>query len=102
MFIDYNLMKKGREPYFELSEKELVLYIDHLIFKGEDGLYKFRLYAIKKIKNIEASLLVLELKEEEDKNMLLKEKYKYQSVTYQFDMMLDDIAIRNKIIGITK
>ncbi len=100
MIIDYNTMKKSRDPYFELlSNNDIALYIDHLTFIGENGLIRFIKYSMNKVKNIYTTMLVLELSEQ-DTFLLLDEKFKYESVRYQFDNMLDQMYINKNIIGI--
>lgn len=97
MLNNYNFMKKSKEPFFEMSnEDEIVLHIDNLSFKGEDGLYNFKLYVIDIVKNINNTILVSTI-DNHTRLMMMDEKYKYETVAFQFDMMLDDIAIRKHI-----
>ncbi len=99
MVIDYNLMKKSGEPFFELTvNNDIALHINHLNFTGEDGLLEFRKYSIKKVKNIQDTMKVLELSEE-DIFLLTDEKFKYETVAFQFDMMLEDLSIRKNFIS---
>lgn len=99
MVIDYNLMKKRGEPFFELTvNNDIALHINHLIFTGEDGLLKFRKYSINKIKNIQDTIEVLELSED-DIFLLLGEKIKYETLVFQFDGMLEDMSIRKNFIN---
>ena len=99
MVIDYNLMKKRGEPFFELTvNNDIALHINHLIFTGEDGLLEFRKYGIKKVKNIQDTMKVLELSEE-DIFLLTDEKFKYETVAFQFDNMLEDLSIRKNFIS---
>lgn len=99
MVIDYNLMKKSRDPFFELTiNNDIALYIDHLIFTGEDGLIKFKKYKDIKVKNLQDTMKVLELVED-DIFLLTEEKFKYETVAFQFDMMLEDLSIRKNFIN---
>lgn len=99
MVIDYNLMKKSRDPFFELTvNNDIALHIDHLVFTGEDGLVKFKKYKDIKVRNLQDSMKVLNLLED-DIFLLTEEKFKYETIAFQFDMMLEDLSIRKNFIS---
>lgn len=100
MYANYKQMKNSREPFFELLENNnVVLYIDFLVFIDENGYTRYLKYVSDKLKKIDLSIMVLDLSDE-DLILLTKERFKYESTSYQFNMMLENNAIQKKFIKV--